>query len=449
MLELLCVLGRAGEPPRWGDDDGGRVFDPRRNQAQHLLDPLSTGAVLFGRGDFKNIVGGLRAETLWLLGRRGAEKFDETPAHAPARTSAHFEESGIHVMAGSQGPPQQMVIDGGPLGSGTGGHGHADTLSLHLTVDGHECLADPGTFLYVASQGERDAFRGSAAHNVLLVDGKDHAEMGGPFSWRARPEARVEQWVTAEEFDLFVASHDGYTRLPQPITHRRWVFYLRNRFWLVRDVVVGSGTHDVEINWHLAPGLQPSATTANVLRAEVSARSALAFVAPDGHDWEQSLESGWYSPAYGKKIQSPLLRFRRHAQLPAEFATMICVTGALAEAPESLLRMKGPAKGDVSGYEYATAQGSHVLIFSDSDCVWKLGSWASDAKMFYCQRARDGALQHFALVQGSFVEHDGHKILFAERRVTRCEAWQEAGGWRVSCPAGESVRVAEQLEKAH
>ena len=46
MLTALCLLGRAGAPPRFGDDDGGRLFDPRRNGSEHLLDPLATGAIL-------------------------------------------------------------------------------------------------------------------------------------------------------------------------------------------------------------------------------------------------------------------------------------------------------------------------------------------------------------------------------------------------------------------
>src|SRR4029077_8029912 len=67
MLEALSVLARGGIVPQIGDDDGGRLFDPSRNRRAHLLDPLATGAVLFGRGDFKTVAGGAREETLWLL----------------------------------------------------------------------------------------------------------------------------------------------------------------------------------------------------------------------------------------------------------------------------------------------------------------------------------------------------------------------------------------------
>jgi hypothetical protein len=65
MLDALMVLCRAGLPATMGDDDGGRLFDPRRNHAHHLLDPLSTGAALFGRGEYKFLASGPREETLW------------------------------------------------------------------------------------------------------------------------------------------------------------------------------------------------------------------------------------------------------------------------------------------------------------------------------------------------------------------------------------------------
>src|SRR5215467_13512246 len=76
MSEALFLLSRSGPPPQFGDDDGGRLFDPRRNQSVHMLDPLSTAAVLFERGDFKHLAHDLREETLWLLGEQGVRRWD-------------------------------------------------------------------------------------------------------------------------------------------------------------------------------------------------------------------------------------------------------------------------------------------------------------------------------------------------------------------------------------
>src|SRR5215831_11795721 len=98
MLEALCLLGRAGAVPGTGDDDGGRLFDPRRNRAQHLLDPLSTGAVLYQRGDFKFLAGGPREETIWLLGAAGVAKIEEVRSYEPSGASTALRESGLYLM---------------------------------------------------------------------------------------------------------------------------------------------------------------------------------------------------------------------------------------------------------------------------------------------------------------------------------------------------------------
>ena len=135
MLDALAVLARSGSVPRLGDDDGGRLFDPSRNRASHMFDPLATGAVLFGRGDFKTLAGGPREETLWLLGASGLEEFDRIPATLPLQNSVALRASGLYVMTGDD-PNRQLVIDAGPQGADTAGHGHADALSLTASSEG-------------------------------------------------------------------------------------------------------------------------------------------------------------------------------------------------------------------------------------------------------------------------------------------------------------------------
>ncbi len=77
MLNVVCALGCNGSLPRLGDDDGGRVFDPRRNRAEYLVDPLAAGAILYERGDFKAVAKTVREESIWLFGLDGARRFDE------------------------------------------------------------------------------------------------------------------------------------------------------------------------------------------------------------------------------------------------------------------------------------------------------------------------------------------------------------------------------------
>ena len=255
MLDALLLLGRAGSPPRLGDDDGGRLFDPRRNRSEHLLDPLATGAVLFHRTDFKAAAGDLCEETIWLLGEQGVAEWDRLQAGATSLASASLQSAGLYLPA-TPDPPSQLVINAGPQGDQGGGHGHADALSVCLQSHGHALLIDPGTFEYVGDGPERALFRRTAMHNTLRVDGASQSEPAGPFAWKQLAHAKTEQWITGKDFDLFVGSHDGYTRLASPVVHRRWIVSLKSGLFLVRDFACGSGRHRLDISWHLGPEMR-------------------------------------------------------------------------------------------------------------------------------------------------------------------------------------------------
>jgi uncharacterized heparinase superfamily protein len=213
MLTVLRDLSQAGAVPRFGDDDGGRLFDPGRNRSEHLTDPLATGAALYSRPDFKAATGSLPEEALWLLGVRGAVRFDTLPTQQRPWSSVRLEASGVHAMTDVG---RQLFIDAGALGAFSGGHGHADALSVQLAVDGRMWLIDLGTCGYLPADGDRNAFRSTAAHSTLEVDGASQARPSGPFCWDRLPQARTDVWARSDALDLFIGSHDGY----RPISGR-------------------------------------------------------------------------------------------------------------------------------------------------------------------------------------------------------------------------------------
>src|SRR5579871_4013702 len=202
MLDALALLARGGAVPRFGDDDGGRLFDPARNEAAHLLDPLATGAVLFSRGDFKSIVSSPREEMLWLLGEPGLDEFEALLTSPFKPESRSFPESGLYVMTGDD-PAGQLVIDAGPQGVDSAGHGHADALSVTASYAGRDLLVDLGTFEYVGREDWRDRFRGTGSHNTVMIAGQDQAVCRGPFGWQHLPNVEAEGWIVGKSFDLF------------------------------------------------------------------------------------------------------------------------------------------------------------------------------------------------------------------------------------------------------
>ncbi|MGH9326779.1 MAG: alginate lyase family protein [Terriglobia bacterium] len=440
MLDVLRRLSQAGVPAGFGDDDGGRVFDPRRNRREHLTDPLSTGAVIFERGDFKAASGGLKEETLWLLGAKGVRLFDALPAAARPPASLSLKTSGFFSMfgetaekagsgsgAGERNCRQQLVIDAGPQGAGNSGHGHADALSVQLSVAGHaggeEWLIDPGTFRYMGGSQERELFRGTAAHNTLQVDGLSQADPVAPFAWKLLPRVRPELWITSERFDLFVGSHDGYQRLPEPVLHRRWVFYLKPYFWLVRDVAEGAGEHQLEIFWHFPPHFTPSYTPPGFTlktgtEPSIGARG-LVIIPAEKHGWSQEVRRGYTSPAYGIEIPAPVVRFSTTTRLPRDLAVILKPVCGAPERVGHLSRINIGGDAATAGLCYEDAGARHLFLFGSGGQAWKLGGWASDARFVYVGRKK-GTLS-LALCAGSWFEAEGRRILTCDRVTERCE----------------------------
>ncbi len=148
MLDVVQTLSQCGPPEGFGDDDGGRVFNPRRNHTEHMTDPLAVGRLLYNRKEFSAARG--TEESIWLFGQSAVDaSLTEKPSPAPS--SAVFPDGGVYVLASSELAAHQIVVDAGPQGIGRSGHGHADALSLRLTMNSQRWLVDAGTGVYISA----------------------------------------------------------------------------------------------------------------------------------------------------------------------------------------------------------------------------------------------------------------------------------------------------------
>jgi hypothetical protein len=396
---------------------------------------------LFARGDFKSLAGETREETFWLLDPAGVKKFDELSEREPSAASVALEAGGMYLMASPE-CGEQLVIDAGPQGAATAGHGHADALGVCLTTRGRPALIDPGTCEYVGDDSDRDQFRGTAAHNTVQVDGHDQAEPKGPFAWTNLPNTKVERWITGNSFDFFVGSHDGYQRLESPVLHRRSVFSLKNGIYLVRDIVEGNGEHQVDLRWHFAPNFKPQNGEARVYKlGEGESRLALFAIGPSGIGGKHA--SDFWSPVYGRKEKAGIVRLGGKMTLPADFATLLIslskVTDKVGEFSRAL--ENSPA---VSGYSYKSERDQYRFFFSSSGQACHLGSTTSDAELVCTGVAANGD-RLVILINGSFVEANGSTIVACSRPVERCELIERQGVLRIACSDEAAVVSTSKL----
>ncbi len=411
MLSVVQALSQAGPPEGFGDDDGGRVFNPRRNHTEHMTDPLTIGTLLYGREDLS--AARLTEESIWLFGQQAVEAFAGVDRH-PVPLSAAFPDGGIYVLADSQPYALQMVVDAGPQGAGRCGHGHADALSVRLTMDGQRWLVDAGGGVYISGDpGDRNTFRGTGAHNTMRVDGLDQAVCGDPFSWTAIPTTRVENWRSGKTFSYFAGRHDGYARLADPVTHCRYVVQIKGGPALVRDVALGEKEHELEILWHFGSEVEVREAGKNMLVASQSGGEgrALSMIVPDETEWQMEITRSLISPAYGKFQPTPLVRAHAGLRLPAEIAILLRSHSAAIRQNGNLVSMRHVP---IQVYELVDGDTNHGFCFALDKRPWNFGPWFSDAEFLYC-RIEGEKLVHLIMVGGTYVAWQGQELLKSPR----------------------------------
>ena len=131
----------------------------------------------------------------------------------------------------------QAILDVGPLcPPHLPPHAHADALSFVLWADAMPLVSDPGSFTYAGP--EREAFRSTAAHATLEVDGANQCDFWGAFRAAHLPRVRRLRLEHSPEATVVTAEHDGFRRLADPVMHRRTFCWLPGWGIVVADRLV-------------------------------------------------------------------------------------------------------------------------------------------------------------------------------------------------------------------
>ena len=96
------------------------------------------------------------------MGPEGVDTFDAISPAPPANDASRmFPSGGYAVMRnGWETDSHQAIVDIGPIGCPvSGGHGHADLLSIQCSIFGEPCLVDAGTYSHTGESQWRDFFR--------------------------------------------------------------------------------------------------------------------------------------------------------------------------------------------------------------------------------------------------------------------------------------------------
>jgi len=285
---------------------------------------LSIGAVLFGRGDFKEAVGNFHEEAFWLLGEEGLEKFNEIQKTKEGLQSKGFPHGGFYVMRKDD---LYLIADCGYIGKGKYsdiGHGHNDTLSFELFAYDKTFITDSGSYVYSADVVARNEFRKTRAHNTVVVDEEEIAEIEGIWVIRDNTNPKVHKWETTPEHDFFDGEHDGYKRLKDSVIHRRQIYFdKRDGYWIINDMLNGQGTHKFDWYFHFDIGVDVKIEKNLTIRALCNEGSKLILVPFDPAGFDVELLDGFVSKSYGIKQPAKVVGYTTISQAPLTFSVLL------------------------------------------------------------------------------------------------------------------------------
>jgi hypothetical protein len=217
-----------------------------------------------------------------------------------------WKVGGYSVWRARPFSPIVLVFDHGPLGYlSIAAHGHADALSVWLSVGDIPVIVDAGTYVYNSAPIWRERFRSSLIHNTLSIRQVSSSSTSGPFNWGAKADARLVSGCASRSREV-VAEHDGYLR-KFGVRHRRRVFMSdKGRITIGDELIGGLNPLPVRISFLInsdlsvrANGRQNSILVEDAGRpiAEFSCNDALEpHIAFGGGD----STNGWMSPSFGK-----------------------------------------------------------------------------------------------------------------------------------------------------
>ncbi|HEX8336794.1 MAG TPA: alginate lyase family protein, partial [Pyrinomonadaceae bacterium] len=379
-------------------------------------------------------------------------------ARAAGEASRVFPDGGYYVMRdGWTNDSNYMLLDCGPHGAMNGGHAHADALSFTLAARGRTLLVDPGTCTYTGSGEWRDHFRHTSAHNALVVDGKSSSVTAGTFSWETSARCEAGEWLSRPRFDFFEGAHDGYRRLPDPVTHRRSVLFVKGDYFVIRDEADARARHRYGLRFHLAPGAPPQVGSGHsaVRLLDPSAPGVELHARGGGGRWIEGLD--WVAPCYGSRVAAPVWTFEAEGEGPQDFVTVVLPRAAGAQEGARVTSTKGV--GAAHSLEVVAEGARDVLVIGRAGRTVSAGQLTTDFAWAWARLGPDGRVAEAVLVGGGTRFRFGGRELLASPRPLRYavartvagrlefESEPEGSGGSGAAAGGDSVIVDGALKR--
>ena len=312
--------------PQIGDEDGGQAIQLSELSENPYNAILSTAAVVYNDPEFKGYRKNFDETCFWVNGLDGQARYDKLEYKGSKNSLKTFHDGGYVIIKDTDNDVH-FLFDCGPLGFGPlAAHGHADALSFTASVKGESIFVDSGTYRYQCARKWRNYFRGTFAHNTIVVDGMDQSEPLGTFQWGKKATTHLKEIEKNNGKLTLIAEHDGYEKIG--VLHRRRIRFEKWNCWVIEDILLGKGEHKLQSLLHLNPCEYDLLNVDTVQARFQNTNVKVQFVSEypfhlDVLEGQTDPVMGWQSRGYGFKNPQPVIVVSLKVVLPVQLFTFI------------------------------------------------------------------------------------------------------------------------------
>lgn len=333
MCEFFAeIIDQNGNIPEVGDSDEGQIVNLTGQKFNYYKLLLTLGAVVFNNSFFKAKGNYFNEQAYWLLGPEGLKKYSCLKVKNKNEGSKIFKKGGYGIIKYKDKEKERiMLFDFAPIGlDPLAAHGHADALSITLSIDGKPVFIDPGTYIYNVQQEWRNYFRRTVNHNTICINSKDQSVIGGPFLWTKKAKAKLIQYTSNDQYEFISAQHDGY----KPLIHKRSIFFIKPDLWVILDTISGSSSYQFELTYNIASGIQVLETKNDELSLLLREGKILYMQFNSNEDFSLNICPNWVSYEFGKKEEGRSIKLKGKSMKN----TTICSIISLGQKPEVFVK---------------------------------------------------------------------------------------------------------------
>ena len=215
-------------------------------------DAMALGAILFDDPEIRYFASkNLDAFLYWFVRNDQLEQLQKGEKQKPKLGSAVLETTGYYMMRNGWDKNSLYMIVSAGLDAHKPDHQHGDMLGVSAYAYGNQVLPNYQVRYYLP---DLEFFKNSLVKNVATVDGIPHGRDWKPNSggsgfgkWLKLPQPEVLAWQSTDELDYFAGKHDGYE--DQGVQYEREILFVKDDFWIVRDVFEAETPHNYEQIW--------------------------------------------------------------------------------------------------------------------------------------------------------------------------------------------------------